>query len=393
MPTQNSYDFNNGIRDVSEIFDILIANSPSFLKLLGSVGTSYEMSGVQTVTANKYEWVNETLSPYSSAISALGTDGDGTVFTLASNAGFEVGSIVRFESATGASKTELAQVSAVNANGTGITITRDYGSTTGVTLVVGDVMILNSTPRQEDSSVGAAILQQGVIDFNYTEIIDEVANLSATAMAIKTYDKASALAFQVQSAMVRWARKLESAAIYGVRVARTSSVQGTMGGILSYLRAAGGNIDATGGNISITLINNVIEDIYQKGGQLSQPVILCAPNQARRLSALNTSGSNPIVYKDNTDRSIGNYTTTFVGDLPVNGGAVMAQIFSAQNMIKDQIAVLDMSKINLRFMRGLVLKDATTPGNDGEKKRLIAEPTLEVMNGTSCHGLITGLNL
>lgn len=391
--TQNSYDLNNLIRDVAPDFDTLIAQSPSFLRLLGSAGTTFNFAGDAIVTNNKHEWINETLIQVSSDITGFATDGDGTGISLTSNAGIEIGSILRFEKATGASTTELVQVTAVNVNGTDITVTRDYGGTVGITLVIGDISILNSTPKNEDSDVGAAILQQGDAAFNYTEIFDEVANLSGTAMASATYDKAGELAKQVKAAMVRIARKLENASIYGVPVQRTALATGSMGGILSFIGAVDGNIDATGGAISQTLINNVIEDIADDGGPMSNPVLLCAPQQARKLSALNTSGTNPTVFKENTDRSLGNYTTRFVGDLPIDGSGVMAQIFVSQNMKKDQIAVLDMDRIDLAVMRGLTSKDATTNGTDGRKERLLMETTLEVRNATKAHGLITGLDL
>lgn len=391
--TQNSYDMNNLVRDVSPDFDTLIANSPSFLKLLGGLGTSYNpITGAPIVTNTKYEWVNDPMTQFSSAITAFDTDGDGTGITVASTAGFEAGSIIRFESSAGASKTELARVASVD-SATELTIVRDYGSTTGVTLVVGDIVILNSTPRNEDSAVGSAILHQGALDYNYTEIFDEVANLSATAMASRSYDNATAMAIQVRAAMIRLARKLENAMLHGVRVQRTSSVAGTLGGLLQFISGAGGNIDATGGNLSQTLINNVIEDISQDGGMLIDPVILCAPNQARRISALNTSGSNPTVFKDINDRTLGGFTTAFIGDLPINDKGTVAKIFVAQNMAKDKVAVIDNNSIDMRVMRGLVAKDATTNGTDGQKERLITELTLEVRNATTAHGIITGLNI
>lgn len=379
--TENSYDFNNLIRDVSPDFDTLIANSPSFLKLLGSFGQSINpITGAPVVTNTKYEWINDPMTQFSSAITSFDThDGDGTGINLASTAGIEAGSILRFESSTGASKTELVEVVSVD-SATDLTVTRDYGGTTGVTLVVGDVAILNSTPREEDSPVGDAIKHQGVIDFNYTEIFDEVANLSETAKASASYDNATAMAIQMRAAMIRLARKLENSLLHGVKVQRTSSVRGTLGGLLQFISGAGGNIDATGGNISEDLINNVIEDISQDGGMLIDPMILVAPNQARKISALNTAGTNPTVFKDINNRTLGGFTSAFIGDLPINDGATVAKIFVAQNMVKDKAAIVDMNSVDVKVMRGLVAKDATTNGTDGEKQRLITELTLEVKN-------------
>ena len=57
---------------------------------------------------------------------------------------------------------------------TQLTVTRQYGGTASTTLEIGDIAILNSTPRNEDSDVGDAIKHESQIDFNYTEIFDEV---------------------------------------------------------------------------------------------------------------------------------------------------------------------------------------------------------------------------
>lgn len=390
--TQNTYDLNNLVRDVSPVFDTLIAEAPSFLRLLGTTATTLDGLGNPLVRNTKYEWVNESLVQYKSAIASFDTDGDGTGINLASTAGIEAGSILRFEKATGASVSELVKVVSVD-SATDLTVTRDYGGTTGVTLVVGDIAILNSTPRDEDSDVGDAILQQGTVGFNYTEIFDEVANLSRTAQATLSYDQSTAMAMQIRAAMIRLARKIENASIHGVAVQRSSSENGSMAGVISQISASGGNINAVGGALTESAINDVIEDIIADGGLMADPVLLCAPRQARKISALNTAGTNPTVFKENTDRSVGNFTTTFVGDLTLNGLGVSAPIFTAQNMAQDKLAILDMSKINLRVMSGLTATDATANGTDGRKERLLTELTLEVQNATTAHGILTGLDL
>lgn len=390
----NTTDFNNLIRDVSGDFQTLIENSPSFLKLLGGLNQTLDViSGAPIVTNPKHEWINDTMSAYKSAITGFGSsDGDGTDFRITSTTGFLAGSIIRLEASTGASKTELIKIVSVDSS-TKLTVERDYGGTTGVTAATGDVVILVSTPKQESSDKGAAIVHQGVVDYNYTQIFDQLAQLSETSKVTGSYDKSTQMAKQIMAAMIRLARDIENSVIHGVRVARTDSVVGSMGGILSFLKASGGNIDATGGNLSQTIINNIFQKITDKGGMSNNYAILVSPNQARRLTALNTSGSNPIVYKDNqVGQTLGNFVTSFIGDLPINGG-LYAQVFVAQSMIKDQVAVLDMDRIKLAVMRGLVAKNATTPGSDYEAQRLLTELTVEVKNGTAAHGIATGLNI
>lgn len=384
--------FSNTIRDVAPDFDTMVAESPSFLKMLGSLSTSYDfLTGQQIVTNNKHEWIDDTLSAYSSAIASFDTDGDGTGINVADTTGFVAGSIVRFESSTGASKTEKCQIVSVDSS-TDLTVTRDYGSTTGVTLVTGDVMILESTPYQKGSSAPSSINHQGTAAYNYTQIFREAAELTNTDMVSLTYDKSNLLARQEYAAMVRMARNIENAVIHGVPVARSSTVKGTMGGILNAI--SGGNAVSVGGAISQSAINNIFEDIYQDGGESNNYVILCSTNQARKITALNTSGSNPVVYKPYTpNQQIGEFVTRFVGDLPVLGGGLSAGIYVCQSMLKDQIAILDMNKIKLAVMRGLTATDATTPGDDGYKSALATELTLEYRNANQAHGLLTSLTV
>ena len=387
-----TYDANNLIRDVAPDFETLVANVPTFLKLFGaSFSTSEDfLTGKPLVTNTKHEWINDKLTQYSSAIASFATDGDGVTFDVATTQGFVVDSILRFKSALGATITEQVKVTSVDANGTSITVARDYAGSTGATLVVGDVAVLNSTPQIQNSSVGEAIFHQGVAAYNYTEIFRDAAELSDTAIATSSYDGSTLMSKQVYAALVRLLRKIEYATLHGLPLIGTATAGQSMGGLLSYLT---GNNAAVGGAITQNAINDVIESIYSKGGLLAQPVLLMSQVQARKVSALNTDGSNPTVFKDNQDRSIGNFTNSFVGDFSMVGGAVLAEVFVSQNMRDDQIAVIDMSNIDLAVMRGLTSTDATTPGDDGKKESLVTELTLEVRNATEAHGLITGLTL
>lgn len=393
MPN-NTYDANNLIRDVSEDFQLLIEQSPSLLRMMGGLSQSLDViTGNPIVTNPKFEWINESLVATRSAITGFGaSDGDGTDFRVVSTAGFAAGQIVRLEASNGASKTELVKIVSVDSS-TKLTVSRDYGSTTGVTAAVGDIVILVSKPLVQSSDSDTGQFQQGTAEYNYTQIFDATAELSETMKASLSYDKSTEMAKQIKAAMVRLARDIENAIIHGVRIAPAAGVPGNLGGFLQYIKGSGGNIDTTGGNLSQTIINNIFERIYANGGMSNKYAIVASPNQARRLTALNTSGSNPIVYKDNTiGQTLGNFVTSFIGDLPVNGG-ISASVFVCQGMLKDQVAILDMNRVNLRVMRGLGMKNATVNGSDYDRQRLLTELTLEVNNATKAHGIATGLNL
>jgi len=119
-------------------------------------------------------------------------------------------------------------------------------------------------------------------------------------------------------------------------------------------------------------------------------VLVMNSNQARKLSLLNTSGTNPIVQQAYDDRSVGRYVTKVIGDLP---GSIQ-NIVVEPMMPKDCIFLLNTDMIKVCYMQPMTLTDAkTSDAEDYEMKRLLTEFTFEIHNGTKAHGLISGLNV
>lgn len=382
-----SYEYQNLIRSVEESFDQLKSKYPVFLSLVPIVGMT---------TNTKEEWLNDSLAPVSSALTANSNTASATI-VLASTAGLQPGSVLRFETSTGVTRTVQVQIVTVD-SATNLTVTRPYGGTVDENLVIGDVMNLVSTPRNEKTLATDESGQEPEMDYNYTEIFDAVASISGTAQAVKKYGLENALNYQVANKMVEIMYRMNSAAIFGRRVQRTGSVKGTMGGILQFINQAGGNVETTGGNLSATILNNMLQAIFSDGGFSNNYAILCADNQARRISALNTAGTNPVVQKQYNEGgnqgTLGGYISTFVGDLPVQSGFT-ANIVVDPNFPKDQVAIIDMNRVELTALEGRALfdKDASEPGLDGFKRRILGEYTLRVKNAKQAHAVAVGLNV
>lgn len=392
MPTTgitNSYDFLNNVRSVNDVFFQMVADSPTLLSLI-----NYSS---EPARGTKHEWLEDSLTPTASAITSFDTDGDGTGVNVASTAGFLAGDIIRFETSTGATETEVALIASVD-SATDLTITRDYGGSTGVTLVVGDVVKLLTRPIAESTDPGTGDSQEPLTNFNYSQIFKETAQLSKTEAAIDNYGFSSIeakLNYQVATKMKTLMYQMENSVIYGRRVARSASNKGTMGGILQYL--AGGNVTAVGGALTATVLNNLIEDVYSSGGFSSNYAILVNEKQARKISGLNAPNvSNSPVRTSINDRSYGGFINRFVADLPVQNG-FSANVVVSPIFPKDQLAFVDMSMINLKHLPGREFQypteDANVPGADYYRRQIIGEYTLEVMNGTKAHGLLTGLTI
>jgi len=390
MPTSiangYSYEYQNTIRSVVELFDRLVASAPTFLSLIPRGPNAM---------ATKEEWLEDSLSPVSSTIASFDTDGDGTGINLASTAGIRAGAILRVTTSADVSRTEQVKVASVD-SATDLTVVRDYGSTVGETFVVGDKVYLVSSPLNEKTEAGSGNGQEPDMAYNYVQIFERIADISRTAQVVKKYGMASGIDYQVGVKLQELAYELNNAAIYGRRVVRSSTENGTMGGILQYMES--GNIETTGGAISETIINNMLEAIFDDGAFSNAYALLCAENQARKISAFNTSGTNPIVQIQQTPQQFtGHYTSDFVGDIPVfkDRGGFRATIVVDPNFPKDQVAIVDLTRVDWAWLEDspLVDRDATPPGFDGIKRRILGEATLRVKNGQQAHALATGLTV
>lgn len=376
-----SYSYQNKVRSVDEVFRQLISSMPIFASLIPF--------GVNT-TNTKHEWLEDQVSPVSSTIASFDTDGDGTGVNLVSTAGISAGSLLRFATAADVTRTEIVKVASVD-SATDLTVVRDYGGSTGVTLVVGDKVYLISTPKAEGTEASANDSQEAGMNYNYTQIFDRGAQVTRTSQEVKMYGVDDALNNAVLYQLALLAYDINNSAIYGRRVERSSSQAGSLGGVLQYMES--GNIDTTGGAISSTIINNLLEDIYLDGNMIKDLVILCNTNQARKLSAFLTAANQPVIQKPDVPvQSYGFSIQKFYGDLPVNTN-FEAKVVVDPSFPKDQLAVLDMTKISFNNLTALSDMDATPPGADYWRRRILGEMTLTVKNGQTSHALATGLTV
>jgi hypothetical protein len=376
-----SYEWQNKVRDVNEIFMQLISQSPVFAALIANGAGA---------TNTKVEWLEDQITPVNTAITGFDTDGDGTGVNVTSTTGIKANSILRFTTAADVTRTELVKVASVD-SATDLTVVRDYGGSTGVTLVVGDLVYLVSTPKTSSTSPEYDVSQEAGTAFNYTQIIDRTARVSKTSEAVKMYGLSSALNNAVQFQMAQMAYDLNNSAIYGRKVARSATEPGSMGGVLQFLE--GGNIDTTGGAISSTIINNLLESIYLDGNIVKDLAIICNTNQARKISTFLTAANQPTINKpDVPNQSAGFAISKVYGDLPLNAqfGATVAV---DPQFPKDQLAIIDLTKVNWRWLRGMTDENAAGNGDDYYARRILGELSLEVKNGTTSHGLATGLTV
>jgi|GEM_PF-3410344 len=380
----NSYDFTNSIRDVSQLFNILVQSKQVFFKYLPMGAAPLD---------NKHEWINQRISPLSSAITTIATP-TATTIVVADGGAFKAGDICECRSSDGEWKEELVLVTAVSTNT--LTVTRTYGSTTSTNFVVGDILYPIDS-RKENSTASATDNYEGTADYNYTQIFRDDFTISRTASQSRYYDMANETVRLAQTHMQKLMWQINRALLSGERVARsgaTSGITGSLRGILRYIGASGGNIkDASSSAITLDMFNDVWEAIYSDGGQGGNFMVLCAENQARKISGFNTSGTNPIVMTTPDDMSAGTTINMIRAAFLPDDGSYQGKIVIDPMMPKDRIAIINLNDVELNVMQPMGLVDATTPGQDGITQRLLTELTLTVKNPLYSHGLIKGLTV
>ncbi len=365
-----SYDYQNLVRDLSDVLNTVIQQEPTLISLV--------QTGGQPATNTKHEWMEDVLSPERDSLAAAVADGSATTMTVDHGTKFDADMLITFEGYD-----EVCLVQSVSGNE--LAVQRGYGGSGSAAISNGTEVIIISRPRPEGTDPGDDQGREPDTEYNCTEIFDATAKVSRTAQVVRQYGIENALDYQVQNHARIIARRMNNALIYGRRVQRTSSVNGSMGGVLQFVGASGGNVvDAAAAALSATILNNAIEQVVRDGGRPN--ILIANTNQARKISGFNTAN----LQVQRADQTAGNVVYRFVNDLPMG---IITQIVVDMNFPKTKVGILDTSRISLVPLTGSALsdEDATPNGADYFARRILGEYTAEIKNAKEAHGLITNL--
>lgn len=377
MNVQNSFEFNFPVDSLITNFNAIIQASP---RLIGLVPTGEAMN--DTVT----EWQDLILSEDKWTLTAVSAaDNTATIFTVASTVGLAVGMVVKFESATGQTRSGLGIISNVQSS-TQFTIVRNHAGTTLAVLSVGDKFRIFN-PRQQGSDPIIGVNKQPTSTKNYSQIFDATIKLSKTALAVGRKGDFNSMQAQVNIALNQLAWQQEQAMLYGWALAPSEGVAGIMGGLEYYMN--NGNVEATGGALSGTIINNALSMIHAKAGQFNPNIALIGNvNQAQRMSAFNTSGTNPLSTRVASDTTSGTYVNKFISNID---GSQFTFI-TDRNMPTDQVWAVDLSAVERCYLRPMATEELSTQ-SDAVIYRILMEGSMRVMNGKERFARITGLTV
>ena len=366
-------DFSNSIRDVSPAYETLRVAKPRLISRI-RVGSK--------ATNTKHEWQEESVASIADTISAVSTN----LITISDTAQFKVGDVVRFTSSGDLTLTEKCLVAALN-SATTMTLTRAYAGSTGITLASGQNVILQSRPQADSSDAETGDYSEASMEYNYTEIYDETAQVSKSAQAQLNYSFSDNMAKQEAEAFERIIRKQNNSIIWGDRF--VSGTKRTAGGLIEFLSQSGGNVIA-GGSAALTpaKINSALSAIADDGADGGNYLAVMNTNQSQVVSAFNSS----IIETARTDSGSGSLVTTFKGDIALDGG-FNVEVFVDQNMAKDQVMILNMDKISINPYRTFTAEDGAANASDYFRTRILGEYTLTVENAKQSHAIINALSI
>ena len=370
MPV-NTYSFQNQVRDLQEGISMIINDEPTLLGLIGLNGAP--------LFQTKYEWMSDSLNSNRSNLAADVTN-VATTFNVSAGDGqkFRVNSILVLDD-------EYMKVTGVA--GDAITVTRGFDGTTAAahTAATSEIRIV-ARPQLEGAGVGQDESHDRYVDYNFTQIFERYASVSNTQQAVRTYNVDDELNYQVQLRLKELAREFNDALIYGRRFDAGSGQPRMTGGLLNFASIkASYKQNLSGGEVTAKVINDALEQVYQRGGNVN--TILTNTAGARQISKL--LGDKIQIQRQDTVR--GGYVATFVSDIV---GGDVATIVVDKNMPKDKVVLFDRSILSMSPLSGRAVHDmdATVAGADFVARQIRGEYGVKVMNAKEKIAVLEGVS-
>lgn len=322
--------------------------------------------------AYKKNWVETALAIRSETITLA--DGTGVTLTVADAYAYQVNDLIRIEA-------EIVRVTA-QASATTLTIVRGYAGTTGAAHAAKQAINLGSADP-ENSAAPAGMSDSTSRLYNFVQTFTRGVDLSNDEIANANVE-GNPLTGNLARRFIEWTQKFAAAFFYGVRSEDTVNNIHTMGGLYQFITT---NVVNAAGALTIAIIDARIKSIVDAGGD--PKVIVVGTKQKQALDALDTN-----LQRLPKDQHVGGNLVTQSYQSGILDHSI--DIIVDLTIRPDELWVLDTDLINIHPLvnngvdGNVKVYDATTPGQDGEKKVIRGKYTMSL--GTEKgHALAYGL--
>lgn len=356
---------------IAEAFEIARSNRTGILSVIGM------SEPMQAYDGYKMGWLDMRVDATSSDTTAEALAADTTV-SVVDGAKFRAGMLL---SPTGSDEVLLVE----SVSGNDLTVSRGFGGTTAATIASGTTLTIDSVAREENSQAETDGIYQPENVENFFQTMDTAIEMSRRALATLQYGNTNDLNFQVQERIRQLAIQMDRALVRGRKATATiSGKERTFtGGIRYFLDQAGAiNVDNSAAALTLDAINELNAQIVTRGG-MANTIAVGIP-LARKLNALVGANysSQRLADWSNDEGAVNRLPT----DLPLIGS--VNQIVIDTNLSDDELVIFDSGMISVKPMSQnnagepgtWQTKDATTPGQDGQKVRVLGDFAFEVRN-------------
>lgn len=329
-------------------------------------------------TATKHEWMEDSLRPLTSTITDNPLTAIATTINVATGTGvyFRAQDIVKIDDeliriTADPSGDALTTVSAPNGRGWGGSTATSHNQNSIIEIVSVAYPEGNATP-------GLARTTVKVGQYNYTQIFEDVVQVSSTLEAVEQWAPGSEYARQLSKTMKTLMIILDKTFIYGKPSAGSATVPRSMGGIRHYITT--NVVAASGAQLSEKLLRDALNLTYDNGGNVRCMFMRLVQKQALNMLL----DANRRATMD--DRRAGAVVDSYLWD---NG---VVDVVIDRWLPADEVLLLDSEHIGIGPLSGQNLAHEILPKTSRlvQRGEITGEYTAEVKS-EKAHARITGL--
>lgn len=289
--------------------------------------------------------------------------------------------------ASPAGSDEVVLITAVSGNN--LTVVRGFGSTTAADIASGAVLTIDSVGREENSTAqNDGIFQPDPLE-NYFQTMDTAVEFSRRALATLQFGNTNDLTFQVAERIKQLATQLDRALVRGRKATATVGANTVTytGGLRYFLDQAGAiKVNNSAAALTLDAINALNAEIVARGG--TSNTLAVGIKQARKLHALVSANYDSQRLAD--WQADAGSVLTLPSDLPLVGS--VSRIVIDTNLDDGELVIFDSGMISIVPMASGNASsagnwrtvDATAPGQDGQRTRIIGDFAIEARQSKTC---------
>lgn len=371
------------VRDVSEILDAMYLKDTPFVNRIkwgaGSKNT-------------KHEWVTDTIGHGYVVLSnggnvasdasdfIIGTSGVGSIAEALKQ--LVTDTVLKYNGDSDKSNGYLMVADPAAGAGAG-SCEVDFLSGTSCLITDAATLWVLATVANEGSVPRGDTSRARALPYNYMQIFRKDVRVTGTMAAMQMHAVPDEVKYQIMSRSYEYWRELEKSAIMGKRQVGSATETSLFGGVLDFLIGeSGSHIDTTSTALDETKMNDVIQGIFDRGG--NPDLILCGAKQSRKFAGFDRNR----VRVGQDIRKAGWAVTKYLSDMNIELDILVSRWVPANFLFvlsSEELALVPMNGRKYNLTKLAVV-------GDYEEWQLISEVTFEPRGySLGKHGMFTAL--